>query len=139
MRRESAAERAAWTAWVDSVEGNGASVDPKKPKYGNKKTEFRGKKYASAWEAEYASRLWILADVGKIFDLQEQVRFELVPKNGKIRNIVWVADFTYTDEMGFAHYVDTKGYKTPIYRLKKKLAAYMLNISIEEVYKNPPK
>lgn len=124
MRRESAKERAEWTALI---EGRKA----KENKYGVAPKEERGK-YASRHEAEEAAKLWALAAHGKIRDFEEQKRLVLVPGNGKLRPVVWVADFFYVDERG-AHWVDAKGYKTPIYRLKKRLAALLLGIEIEEV------
>lgn len=75
----------------------------------------------------------------EIRDLRRQVSIEIQPgfldKNGKKQEaIVYKADFTYrdgkTDEL---HIIDVKGFKTDIYKLKKKLLAYK-GIYIEEVY-----
>lgn len=120
--------RAAWTA---IVEGQAAKTN----KYHVAPKEERGH-YASKHEADEAAKLWALFRAGKIKDLQEQVRVTLVPKNGKLRAIVWVADFVWRDMDGFTHYADAKsGYtaKLPVYRLKKRLAQYMLGITIEEI------
>jgi hypothetical protein len=121
MRRESTAERAAWTRYVD---GGEAKV--------NKYSAERTGKYASRHEAEVAASLAALERAGKIKELREQVRIVLVPQNGKLRAVVYVADFTYQDENGL-HVLDAKGFKTPVYRLKKRLAALLLGITIEEV------
>ena len=119
-------QRAAWTAYFEGSEA------PKANKYGVAPKHERGH-YASKHEAAEAAKLAALASRGIITDLQEQVRVTLVPKNGKLRSIVWVADFVYKDRAGFTHYLDAKGFKTAVYRLKKCLAAHMLGITIEEV------
>lgn len=121
MKRDS--QRAAWTAFV---EGNGAA---KPSKYGNERT--RG--YASKREADYAAKMQALASRGLIKDYEEQKRITLVPGNGKLRPIVYVADFYYVDLDGEPHVLDAKGFKTAVYRLKKRLAALLLHIEIEEV------
>lgn len=119
MRR---GEREAWTAFV---EGRAATAN----KYG----AMRAGKYASKHEADVAMKLHALVAAGKISDLREQHRIYLVNGNGKLRPIVYIADFRYLDEEGKVHVLDAKGFKTPVYRLKKRLAALLLGIDIEEV------
>jgi len=58
---------------------------------------------------------------------------DLVPKNGKLRAITYIADFQYKDRDGLTYTLDAKGFKTPVYRLKKKLAFHLLGLTIEEV------
>jgi hypothetical protein len=122
MRRESRAEREAWTAHVEGRK-------PVANKYGNDRTRA----YASNLEAKHAVKLWALQAGGIITELEEQVPIVLVEGRGKIRPIIYRADFTYRDSDGVRHVVDVKGCKTPIYRLKRKLAALLLNLEIEEV------
>lgn len=119
MRRDS--QRAAWTAHIDGIQ-------PKTNKYGNE----RGKRYASKYEAEIAQKLGALESHGIITELREQVSFTLVEGNGKIRPIRYVADFVYLQD-GKQHIVDAKGCKTAVYRLKRKMAALLHGIEIEEV------
>lgn len=128
MRRETRAERQAWTEHF--------SEDPKLSKYSNVRTPALGRWFDSAWEAEYAIRLDALKRAGKIRNLRFQVPLTLVPGNGKLRPIIYRADFVYRDLEDKLHVVDAKGYKTQVYRLKKKLAALLLSIEIEEVYRN---
>lgn len=128
MRKESASGRAAWTAHVE-----GGESAPKLSKYRNTKCEYNGKTYDSQREAGWAALLQGLAWAGKIRDYEEQKRITLVPGDGKIRPIVYMADFYYVDLDGTPHVLDAKGFKTPVYRLKKKLAALLLRIEIEEV------
>jgi hypothetical protein len=121
LRRETKSEREAWTRYVD---GGEAKV--------NKYSAERTGRYASKHEAIVAAQLAALERAGKIRELREQVRIVLVPGDGKLRPVVYVADFTYMDENGY-HVADAKGFKTPVYRLKKRLASLLLGISIEEV------
>ena len=122
MRRETAKEREAWTALI---EGRSPA---KESKYRSK----REGKYASKHEADVAAKLAALESCGKIHNLREQVPIVLVDGRGKIKPIIYIADFTFHDESGY-RVLDAKGYRTPVYRLKKKLAALLLNIYIEEV------
>lgn len=122
MRRETKAERAAWSKhFGDAVAGPS--------KYGNEKAG----KYDSKHEAETAGKLAALERMGKIKNLKEQVRIVLVPGNGRLRPIVYVADFTYFDLEDVLHVLDAKGFKTQVYRLKKRMAALLLDVIIEEV------
>lgn len=105
-------------------------------KYGNQKTQYKGISFDSKKECEYYIYLESLEAHGAIHDLQRQVRFELQPSfkhNGKtIRSINYVADFTFKDKDGNLHIVDTKGIKTEVYKLKKKMMQYK-GYDIEEV------
>lgn len=118
--------RAAWTAFVEGT-------DPKPPtKYGNERVFFNGKWYPSKHEAGWAALFQNLASRGMISDYKEQERIVLVPSNGKLRSIVYVADFTFV-ENGNRRVMDAKGFKTKEYRLKKRLAGLLLGIEIEEL------
>lgn len=119
-------QREAWTAFVEGRKAAPVS------KYGNQRTEYNGRWYDSIREANYAAKLQILERAGKIKDLKYQHRITLVPADGKLRAIVYVADFQYVDAGGL-HIVDAKGFKTQVYRLKKRMAALLLHIDIEEV------
>lgn len=127
-RRETASERAAWTEFVE-----GKNIDEsKRTKYGSRRCEFNGKMYASQHEANTAAKLQPLARAGKIKQYEEQKRIVLVPGDGKLRSIIYIADFFFIDLDGTPHLLDAKGFKTPVYRLKKRLAALLLRITIEE-------
>ena len=122
MRRETTAERAAWTAHVE-----GTAVAPS-----NKYNAKRSGKYASKHEAKVAADLAHLDAAGHISDLREQVSFVLVPGDGKLRPIRYVADFVYT-ERGEQIVADAKGYKNHVYRLKKRLMLHIHGIAIKEL------
>ena len=98
-------------------------------KYGNVRTG----KYASKKEANIAAQLAVLFRAGKILDLKEQVHIVLIPGKGKVRGITYVADFVYNDLNGDLHVLDAKGFRTPVYKLKKKMCKLLWDIEIEEV------
>lgn len=97
-------------------------------KYKNRKVEFQGIKFDSIKERNRYVLLLSLQKQGKIRDLKLQVPFELQPKfehNGKtVRAIKYVADFTYYDADDKLIIEDTKGFKTDVYELKKKMMLY---------------
>lgn len=105
-------------------------------KYGNHRCQYKGISFDSKKECEYYIYLENLEAQGAISELKRQVRFELQPSfkhNGKtIRAITYVADFTYYDQDGKYHIVDTKGVKTDVYLLKKKMMQFKGH-EIEEV------
>lgn len=124
MRTETKQEREAWTAHVEG------SKPIRQNKYGNEQAG----KYASKHERQVATNLAALNACGKIAGLQEQVSYTLVPGQGKIKPIRYVADFVYLDTDGVIHVCDAKGYtKDKVYRLKKKLMLLMHGICVEEL------
>jgi hypothetical protein len=104
-------------------------------KYHAKKTVIDGIEFDSAREAKRYTRLRALEDEGKIQHLRLQVPFELVPsfecEGVKYREMKYVADFVYVRD-GKVVVEDCKGFKTPEYKMKKKLMAYVNHINIEE-------
>lgn len=119
--------------------------EEKKPsKYHNRKVEYYDPvlKETITFDSEKERNYYlILKDRerrGEIKDLKRQVEIEIqrafVDKaENKHRAIKYIADFTYYDLKDYrTHYIDVKGFKTEVYKLKKKLLAYR-NIIIEEV------
>lgn len=106
-------------------------------KYNNSK--YNG--YDSKKEAKRAAELKLLEKAGVISNLQEQVVYELIPAQYRIVNgkkkcieraIKYIADFQYV-ENGNTVVEDVKGFRTDVYRIKKKLMLYFHNIRIKEV------
>lgn len=106
-------------------------------KYNNKKHNG----YDSKREAKRAAELKLLEKAGVISHLQEQVVYELIPSQYRIVNgkkkcieraIKYIADFQYV-ENGNTVVEDVKGFRTDVYRIKKKLMLYFHNIRIKEV------
>lgn len=112
------------------------SINAKQSKYKNKKIVYNGIKFDSKKEYAYYIKLKLLEDSNKIQDLKRQVKYELQPsykfKDKTIRAINYIADFEYIQD-GVKHIVDTKGFRTEVYKLKKKIFEYKYNIEIEEV------
>ena len=107
-------------------------------KYHNKKVVYDGRTFDSIKEKNYYINLKLLEKAGKIKDLELQKEFELQPSyrlNKKTnRKITYRADFTYkTTEDDKLHVIDVKGYRTDVYRLKKKMFEYKYRIEIEEI------
>lgn len=113
------------------------SINVKQSKYHNKKCVYKGIKFDSQKEMGYYIKLELLENSGVIHDLKRQVEFELIETfrlNDKTyRKTKYIADFTYYDKDNKYHVVDTKGFKTKEYLLKKKLMAWKYGIEIEEV------
>lgn len=109
----------------------------KESKYHNKKVTFDGITFDSIKEKNYYIKLKMMQDSGKISDLKLQTPFVLIEtfklEDKTYRQTKYIADFTYIDENGKYHVVDTKGFRTPEYKLKKKLMAWKYGIEIEEV------
>ena len=107
-----------------------------KSKYKAKKTNIDGHSFDSIKEANRYLELKLLERQGIIKDLRRQVRFELQPsykKNGKtIQAISYVADFTYYQDNKLI-VEDTKGFRTEVYKLKKKLFEHKYDLEIKEV------
>ena len=106
-------------------------------KYHNKKCKYKDMTFDSLKEMQYYKKLELLQNFGKISELKRQVEFVLIETfkldDETYRKTKYIADFTYKDENGKYHVVDTKGFKTKEYLLKKKLMAWKYGIKIEEV------
>ena len=99
-------------------------------KYKNKKIIYDGITFDSIKEKNRYIELKILEKAGLIKELELQKVFELQPsfkKNDKTyRKITYKADFYYFDnEKGKYIVEDIKGFKTEVYKLKKKLFEYI--------------
>lgn len=99
-------------------------------KYGNKRTEVNGMTFASKREARRYQDLLLLERAGEISDLRTQVRLPVVVNGMQV--CVFVADFVYLERDGKQVVEDSKGFRTQLYRLKKKLVKAALGIDILE-------
>ncbi len=106
----------------------------KRSKYGAKKSGG----YDSRKEHRRADQLKLMQRAGLISNLREQVRFVLIPtqrdSDGKLleRECAYIADFVY-DRDGVTVVEDTKGFRTPEYKIKRKLMLQVHGISIVEI------
>ena len=106
-------------------------------KYHSKKTVVDGIEFDSKKEANRFCELRLLERVGKVTDLQRQVKFELIPSqriDGKVaeRACCYVADFVYMQD-GKKVVEDTKGFKTADYIIKRKLMLWVHGIQVKEI------
>jgi len=110
-------------------------------KYGNKKPEIDGHKFDSKLEARYYRKLVALKAAGEIEELELQPKLRLQngfddKKGNHHRPINYFPDFRIVWSDGKEEYIDTKGYKTSVYKLKKKLMLKKYpEINFREVYK----
>ena len=113
------------------------SITTKQNKYHNKKVYYDGHWFDSQKEKAYYIKLKLMEKANEIFDLELQKEFVLIETfklNDKTyRKMSYKADFTYLDRDGKYHVIDTKGFRTKEYLLKKKLMAWKYGIEIEEV------
>ena len=98
-------------------------------KYHNTKIIIDGIKFDSKKEGNRYKELKLLEKAGIIDNLKLQVPFEVQPsfkyKNKTISAITYIADFVYFDnEKNKMIIEDTKGMKTEVYKLKRKMMMY---------------
>lgn len=118
-------------------------------KYGNSKFKNQYGEWDSKKEYEYYLLLLHRLKMGEISELHRQVEYELIPKQTgtktkqlktKTKEVPYViekactykADFTYV-ENGELRVVDTKGFRTKEYIIKRKLMLWRHGIKIIEV------
>ena len=108
-------------------------------KYHNKKVIYKGIKFDSKKEMQRYKDLELLESTDYICNLELQKKFLLQEgytnaKGKKIRPIYYIADFYYFDLLKEKWVVeDTKGVRTEVYKLKKKLFEYIYNLTIDEL------
>lgn len=114
----------------------------KPPKYGNRKVTVGGETFDSQREYDRWCQLLLMQKAGLIKDLRRQVKYVLIPsqkKDGKIveKECTYRADFVYQEKVGLNDWEtvveDAKGYKTEVYKIKKKLMLSVYGIKIKEV------
>ena len=102
-------------------------------KYHAKRTEVDGIKFASKKEAKRYQELKILQENGVITNLRLQVPFILFEKSEYGRVIKYIADFVYYDLNEHSEIVeDSKGFRTDVYKLKKRMMGEKYGIKIKE-------
>ena len=102
-------------------------------KYRAVPTKVDGIRFASKKEARRYAELLLLQKAGHIADLALQPRIKCTMNGVHICD--YVADFFYYDRRISTRgmvYEDCKGYKTPVYKLKKKLVLALTGIEITE-------
>ncbi len=88
-------------------------------KYHNIKTEYKGVKYDSRREAEYAMELDWRVKAKDIKSWEGQEKIPMIVNGKKI--CTYIIDFVIIHNDGSLEYVEVKGFKTAVWRLKYKL------------------
>lgn len=100
-------------------------------------TKYRAKRtdgYASKKEAKRGAELELLQRLGVIEGLIKQPVYGLIEKSAAGGVIRYIADFAYFDcEKKEMVVEDVKGFKTPAYRLKKRIMWEKYGIRIAEI------
>lgn len=98
-------------------------------KYSSRKVTLDGITFDSQKEANRYAELKLLERAGEVVKLELQPEFILqegyrTPAGNYVRPIKYRADFRVTYADGRVVVIDTKGYRTKEYQLKKKLLLY---------------
>lgn len=95
-------------------------------KFHNIPTEVNGVKFQSRKEAVYYSQLCLAKKSGELIFFLRQVPFHL---DGGVR---YVCDFAEFWRSGEVRFVDTKGFRTPMFKVKKKMVEARYPVTIIE-------
>jgi hypothetical protein len=103
----------------------------RKSKFGNNKKEIDGILFDSEREAKRYGELKLLRKAGEIGLIEIQVPFEL--NEGGTHSLKYIADFVYYNaKTGEKIVEDAKGFRTAIYKKKKRLMLKVHGIKIKE-------
>ena len=100
-------------------------------KYNNRRVNSPDGWFDSQREYKRWGELKLLEKAGEIKDLKRQVPYELIPKDGRLRAIKFIADFVYM-EKGKEVVEDSKGYRNRLYMLKWRMMLHTHGIEILE-------
>lgn len=104
---------------------------PARSKYRAVRTVVDGTTFDSKAEARRYAELKAGELGGLVHDLELQPEYPIVVAGRRI--CVYRADFRYYHIDGELFVEDVKGFKTPVYRLKKKLVEAQYDIQIREI------
>lgn len=110
-----------------NIKADKLSTQNKKTKYRANKVEIDGIKYDSQKEGDYYNELKLRLKAGEIKGFCRQAEFILAP------NLRYKADFIVFNNDGTAEIIDVKGFKTQVYKDKKKMFEDKFNLKIKEV------
>jgi hypothetical protein len=107
-------------------------VSSKRNKFGAKGyTDAEGRYHASKAEGSRWNDLQLLSRAGRITNLTHQPSFDLVVNGVLVCR--YRADAAYINSDGERVVEDTKGVKTAVYRIKRKLMSALHGITIREI------
>ena len=96
-------------------------------KYNAIKTVVDGYKFDSMKEARRYSELLLLIRAGEVTHFLRQVPFHIAP------GVTYRLDFLVFWKDGRVTYEDVKGFRTPMYKTKKKLVEHNFPVEITEI------
>ena len=98
---------------------------------------YKGVVYDSKLEKEYRGKLELLkmatTEKNRVVSIEEQVPYPFVINDVKV--CTYLLDFKVTFADGRVEFIDVKGVKTDVYRIKSKLLLAIYGIKIKEVKK----
>ena len=104
----------------------------RRSKFNNRKVMLQGVTFDSKAEAAHYLRLKALLEEGRIAELEIHPRFELHLNGYRICR--YHADFSFVAvSTGQRIVQDVKGYRTAVYRLKKRLFRAIYGFDIQEI------
>lgn len=107
--------------YEDYLHKNGVQPEPeKKPKYRNNRVKVDGILFDSQKEADFYSDLKLQLRMGTIRGFCRQPEFILLAGLGAVRPETYRADFIVFNLDGTAEIIDTKGFCTEAFKIKRK-------------------
>lgn len=103
------------------------TIKEKKSKYNNKHVTVDHINFDSQKEADYYCELKLRLKAGEIKGFCRQAEFVLAP------NLRYKADFIVINNDDTSEIIDVKGFKTDVYKAKKKVFEDKFNLKIKEV------
>lgn len=91
----------------------------KQNKYGNRKTQYEGRSYHSALEADYAARLDLLLKAGEIKEWIPQYKIDIKVDGKHVTN--YYMDFRVVTKDDTVEFHEVKGAETDLWRIKFRL------------------
>ena len=110
-----------------NIKDDKLSTQNKKSKYRANKVEIDGIKFDSQKEGNYYNELKLRLQAKEIKGFCRQAEFILAP------NLRYKADFIVINNDGTCEIIDVKGFKTQVYKDKKKVIEDKFNLEIKEV------
>ena len=89
-----------------------------------------GIRFASRKEAKRYKELKLMVKAGMLVRFDRQVRYPLIVNGENV--CAYIADFVTYDFEGTRKVIDTKGFRTPAYKIKKKLMKAIYGIDVIE-------
>lgn len=126
-------------AWTKTINQRAIAQTAKRSKYGAVKTTVDGIVFDSKKEAQRYHELKLMEKAGQIDSLEIQPEYELWTSAGRafahVPVGVYRADFRYciAGRVDSQVVEDVKGFKTPLYRWKKKHVEAQYGIQIKEI------